>query len=159
MKSCKKLAAVLALALTVGSTACAKGGSLDRSGLVLGTVCTIRILSGGSEKAMDEAFSRLEAIERVMSANAPGTVVDALNLAAGGDPVTIPDDLLFVIKKALWYAELSGGLFDPTIGPIVKLWNIGLDGERVPAPREIEEALSLWAIERWSSTKPPGRRA
>ncbi len=78
-----------------------------------------------------------------MSANAVGTVVAAINEAAGKVPAAAPADVRYVTGKALWYASRSGGAFDPTIGPIVKLWNIGLDGERVPSPEEIKTALPL----------------
>lgn len=142
MKSPRRYTAFAALALAFVSSACA-GGSAERSGLALGTVCSIRILDGASERALDESFARLVAIEDTMSANKEGTVVAAINASAGVAPVKAPKDLRFVVEKALWYAQLSGGAFDPTIGPIVKLWNIGLDNERVPAPREIEAALPL----------------
>jgi thiamine biosynthesis lipoprotein len=116
---------------------------MDRSDLALGTVCSIRIMDGGSKAALDAAFARLRAIEASMSANAEGTVVAAVNAAAGEAPAPAPADVRYVAGKALWYAALSRGAFDPTIGPVVKLWSIGMAGERVPAPEEIKAALSL----------------
>lgn len=138
----RKRFALVIVAITALSASCS-GKPMDRSDLVLGTVCSIRILDGGSEKALDAAFARLREIEASMSANAAGTVVAAINEAAGNAPVAAPADVRYVTGKALWYAARSGGAFDPTIGPIVKLWNIGLDGERVPSPEEIKVALPL----------------
>jgi thiamine biosynthesis lipoprotein len=43
----------------------------------------------------------------------------------------------------LYYAQLSGGAFDPTIGPLVQLWGIGTDTQRVPSYDEIAAALEL----------------
>jgi len=140
--STPKRCALVVVAITALAASCS-GKPMDRSDLVLGTVCSIRILDGGSEKALDAAFARLREIEASMSANAAGTVVAAINESAGTVPVAAPADLRYVTGKALWYASRSGGAFDPTIGPIVKLWNIGLDGERVPAPEEITAALPL----------------
>jgi len=57
--------------------------------------------------------------------------------------VKVGADLAYVVEKALHYAEISGGAFDPSVGIVVKLWNIGLDGERVPEPGEIRDALPL----------------
>ena len=134
------MAALFAAAILASSCS---GGPMDRSELVLGTVCSIRILDGGSEKALDAAFARLREIEATMSANAGGTVVAAVNAAAGGAPVPAPAGVRYVTATALGYAAMSRGAFDPTIGSIVKLWNIGLDGERVPSPEEIKAALPL----------------
>lgn len=135
----KPLAAALALASLVS---CA-GKPIERSELVLGTVCSIRILSGGSSKALGPAFDRLRSIEDEMSANSDGSVIAAINAAAGASPVAAPADLRAVVARAVRYATMTGGAFDPTIGPIVKLWNIGLEGERVPEPSEIKAALPL----------------
>jgi thiamine biosynthesis lipoprotein len=124
------------------ATSCA-AKPMDRAELVLGTVCSIRIQDGGSGKALDAVFARLKEIDAGMSANSADSVIAAINEAAGISPVPAPEDLRYVISRALHYAKLSGGAFDPTIGPIVKLWNIGMDGERVPGAAEIREALKL----------------
>ncbi len=129
------------MAMTIVSSCSA--GPMDRTDLVLGTVCSIRIFDGGSKAALDAAFERLRHIEASMSANKDGTVVAAINAAAGKAPVPAPEDVRYVIGKALWYASLSTGAFDPTIGPIVKLWNIGMEGERIPSQAEIDAALPL----------------
>ena len=129
------------LALVVASSCSAK--PMDRAELVLGTVCSIRIQDGGSDRALDAVFARLKEIDAEMSANSADSVIAAVNKAAGVSPVPAPDDLRYVISRALHYAKISGGAFDPTIGPVVKLWNIGMDGERVPGADEIKEALTL----------------
>ncbi|MFH2114327.1 MAG: FAD:protein FMN transferase [Spirochaetota bacterium] len=132
------------LALAASASGAPKAETpLDRTEFVLGTVCSIRLLDGASKKALDAAFKRLFEIEATMSINTPGTIVGSVNAAAGNRPVKVPKDVLDVTRRALYYTELTGSAFDPTIGPIVKLWNIGLDGERVPEPWEIEQALPL----------------
>jgi thiamine biosynthesis lipoprotein len=69
--------------------------------------------------------------------------VFAVNGQAGVAPVTVREDLLGVLEKALHYAELSGGAFDPTVGPLVRLWDIGPESGRVPSEDEIADALAL----------------
>lgn len=138
----KALPLLLAAAAILSCTPKSATG-ISRTDFVLGTVCSIRLLEGGSEKAADEAFARLRQIEDRMSANKEGTEIDAVNKAAGGSPVKVSEDTFFVISKALEYARLTGGAFDPTVGPLVKLWNIGAEGARVPLAGEISEALRL----------------
>lgn len=118
-------------------------GEVSRTDFVLGTVCTVRLLEGGSTKTTDEVFARLTQIENRMSANKDGTEIAAVNSGAGGAPVKVSEDTFYVISQALRYAELSGGAFDPTIGPFVKLWNIGDDSARIPSKAEIAAALPL----------------
>jgi len=67
----------------------------------------------------------------------------AINRQAGIAPVKARADLIEVLETALRYAELSGGAFDPTVGPLVKLWGIGTEAQRIPADGEIAAALEL----------------
>lgn len=136
------LGAVLAL---FSMTACAAGAAeeISRTDFVLGTVCSVRILEGGSSKTSDQIFARLREIEDRMSANKEGTQIAAVNAAAGKSAVVVTADTFFVVSKALEYARRSEGLFDPTVGPLVKLWNIGSDGAKVPQKADIAAALAL----------------
>lgn len=133
-------------ALVLLCSACGPAqGEISRTDMVLGTVCTIRLLEGGSTKTTDEIFARLRQIEDRMSVNKDGTELAAVNAAAGKAAVKVSDDTFFVISRALDYARLTEGAFDPTVGPLVKLWGIGTENARVPAKSEIAAALALIA--------------
>ena len=114
-----------------------------RTELQLGTVCTITFMDGGDEAAFDAVFARLAEIHARMSAQEPDSELSRIADAAGKAPVAVSPDTFSVIEQALRYAELSGGAFDPTIGPLVRLWDIGGDGERIPSPAEIAASLAL----------------
>jgi FAD:protein FMN transferase len=138
--------AVIILCLCAVLSACARlkpPEPLRRSEYVLGTICTVSLMDGGSNEALDAVFARFQEIEARMSANREGTEVSAVNIASGIQPVKVSLDTFFVVRKALEYARLSDGAFDPTIGSIVKLWNIGMEGERIPEDWEIKAALPL----------------
>jgi thiamine biosynthesis lipoprotein len=121
----------------------------------MGTVCAINLYEGGSRKLYAAVFSRLREIDRMMSAqagvfpedtgaaNSPESDLERINRNAGREPVKVPEDLITVLEKALYYAELSGGAFDPTVGPLVKLWGIGTETARVPGADELQAALGL----------------
>ena len=78
-----------------------------------------------------------------MSVNIPGSDISRINAAAGIEPVQAHEDTIKVIERAIYFAELSGGAFDPTVGPIVSLWGIGNENPRIPSHSEIEELLPL----------------
>jgi len=138
----------------------------------LGTVCVINLYEGGSNKLYSRIFSRIREIDRTMGAFPgefqdmvsgealvkPGSKTEALirsaadmlvsgvvaiNRQAGIEPVKVRPDLIKVLETAIRYADLSDGLFDPTVGPLVKLWGIGTDVQRVPGVEEIAAALEL----------------
>ncbi|MBQ9538572.1 MAG: FAD:protein FMN transferase, partial [Treponema sp.] len=110
---------------------------------ILGTVCSVNAFEDGGEKLYGEIRARLQEIDEAFSANRTSSDVSCVNSAAGKNAVSVRDGVFFVIKTALSFAERSGGVFDPTIGPLVKLWGIGTDHQKVPSQEEIDAALAL----------------
>lgn len=64
-----------------------------------------------------------------------------INSNAGKEPVIVSEDLITVIEKAIQYAKISSGKFDPTIGPLIKLWNISPNNKNfsIPTLESLEE--------------------
>ena len=63
--------------------------------------------------------------------------------AAGLHPVKTSDDVREVMRQGLELAAMTSGRFDPTVGPLIRLWGIGSGSARVPAPPLIQAALGL----------------
>lgn len=116
---------------------------ISKEGLFLGTFCKITIYDEASRDILEKAFNRISEIEDKMTINKTSSEVININSKAGSDYVKVSPDTFSVIKQGKYYSELSQGKFDITIGPIVKLWNIGTDKARVPSPDEIKNKLPL----------------
>ncbi|HCC36673.1 MAG TPA: hypothetical protein DEQ14_03125, partial [Treponema sp.] len=128
-------------------SACAKPPPEQRE-FALGTLCSVNLYEYGTRQLYSRIFARIREIERTMSARQGTLQIEPTDLMkinenAGIAPVKIPRDLFEVLERAKYYAQISGGAFDPTIGPLVNLWGIGTEQEKVPTPDEISDALSL----------------
>lgn len=140
--------------LTISTISCSKpseGVVVDpqsRSELMLGTACRITIYDKPSEEAFDAAFARIADIEARMSLHLDTSEIAEVNRAAGNGPVVVSDDTFRVVEKALEAARLSHGAFDPTVGPLVKAWDIGGDNPRRPPQAEIDRLLPLVGYDR-----------
>ena len=71
------------------------------------------------------------------------SALSRLNAAAGTGPTGVPREIVEVLSRGLELAELSAGRYDPTVGPLVKLWGVGTENPRVPVPAEIARSLAL----------------
>ena len=135
------------LLLTI--TACSKNSAenLTRTEFLMDTVITLKIYDNKDEKVMDKAIDRLKEIEDRMSATIDSSDVVLINNNAGIKPVKVNEDTYYVIEKAKHFAEISGGAYEPTIGPLVELWNItGTDEKErdsIPTEDEINEKKAL----------------
>ncbi len=116
---------------------------LSESELLMGTVVSVSLYDKQDQEILDKVFTKVKELESILSINEAGTLVDKINEEAGINPVKVDDDTYTIIKKGIEYSELSNGLFDITVGPIVKLWNIGLPEAKVPTQAEIDEKLPL----------------
>lgn len=120
---------------------------VSKTEFVLGTVCTITLYDKAPDKAFEESFKKLKEIEEKMTINAPLSEVDSVNNASGVEYIKLSDETFYVIKEGKHYSELSDGVFDISVGPMVKLWNIGTDSARVPTQEEIDKKLPLIGYE------------
>ncbi|MGL5615755.1 MAG: FAD:protein FMN transferase [Sarcina sp.] len=114
---------------------------LSKTEVLMGTSVKVTLYEGGSEKILNKAFDRVKELEEILSINKLGTEIDKVNENSGEKPVKVSDDSFTIIEKAVDYSEKSSGAYDLTIGPLVKLWSIGLPEAKVPSEIEIKEAL------------------
>lgn len=119
---------------------------IEKAEFLMGTLATVKIYDedkGKGNAAAKEALERLREIENLMSASLENSEIQSINKNAGIAPVNVSEDTFKVIEKGLYYGDLSEGMFDITIGPLVKLWGIGTENARIPERSEIEDALKL----------------
>ena len=114
-----------------------------RSEFALDTVCTITLYEWGDHDLYERIFARIHEIESRMSAHIEGNDIDRINQAAGIEAVQVHLDVFEVIERAVHYAQISEGSFDPTVKPLITLWGIGSDQQRVPGQEEIDGVLPL----------------
>lgn len=110
---------------------------------LLNTVCGINLYKDGTEKLYEKIFNRLSEIERDFNAHSETSYIFQINQAAGKKAVKVPADVYYVIATSLEYSRLTNGAFDPTVGPLVKLWGINTDFAHIPANEEISQTATL----------------
>ncbi len=138
----------LALSLLLGGCAQTPAGAaslddkLSDTGFFLDTVVTVTLYQKDARQLIDECFTLMNDYENMLSRTREGSDIWNIN-HSGGEPVTVSEETAGLIEKALYYAELSGGTFDPTIAPVVSLWDFQGEGEHtLPDEDALAEALT-----------------
>ncbi|WP_224036546.1 FAD:protein FMN transferase [Clostridium gelidum] len=114
-----------------------------KSSYALGTIINLKVCGKKGERAIKEAIEKLNDIDDKMSAFKEDSEISKITSKAGVNSETVSKDTYFVVKKAVEYSKILEGTFDPTIRPLVKLWNIGTKEEAIPEKYQIEETLKL----------------
>lgn len=113
-----------------------------QSEFVLGTVCSINLYEAGSAELYGTLFARLRQLNDIFNNYSDSSEITRVNQNAAVAPVEVSQDFFIVLKTALDFARLTGGAFDPTVGPLIKLWGFGKE-PRVPSQEEIEATKEL----------------
>lgn len=90
------------------------------------TFVTITVVSDSADKAdkaIVDAFSTIERFGNLINIFSDKSEVSSINRNAGIREVKVSPETLNVIEKAIYVSEKSEGAFDPTIGPIMRLWD------------------------------------
>lgn len=106
----------------------------------LDTICTQQVRGAKADAAINAVNEMLTRITRELSVN-EGSYYYAINEGAQ-QPVEVSTEAAALVSEALRIADETGGAFDPTIGPVSRLWNIS-EEPRVPSADEIAAALPL----------------
>jgi len=112
----------------------------------MGTMFRIELYSASSvqaSKAAEAAFARAEELEEIMSAYRADSELMRLSREGATTPFPVSSDLYGVLAKSLWASQLSRGVFDVSIGPLVDLWRGARKTGRLPDPGEITKAKAL----------------
>ncbi|WML37012.1 FAD:protein FMN transferase [Clostridium sp. OS1-26] len=110
---------------------------------ILGTTNILKAYGEKADIAIIEAMKKLLDIDNKMSVFKGTSEFSLINNHAGESAVAVSDDTYYVIKKSMQYAQMSNGAFNPTIRPVVELWNIGRNNSQVPKEESIKEKLQL----------------
>ncbi|MDP4088023.1 MAG: FAD:protein FMN transferase [Bacillota bacterium] len=88
-------------------------------------------------------MKRIDEMDKMASSSIDTSDISKINQAAGEAYVKVHPEILKMLNTAVKYSQLTDGAFDITVGPLIKLWGIGTDKQKVPADSEIN-TLFLW---------------
>jgi len=93
-----------------------------------------------AQAACEAAFARVAELEDVFSDYRPTSELMRLCARAGGPPVRVSDELMFVLQRAQELSKRSDGAFDVTVGPYVQLWREARKTKQMPSPEALAAA-------------------
>ena len=106
------------------------------------TVCTLTIFDSISNKAFEEIFSQVqESAKQVQNTlnmyDSSSELSRICNNYKADKPLQISETLIEFLLENQYLYRLSGGLYDPTIGVVSKMWNFTDDYANPPSPKKI----------------------
>lgn len=115
-----------------------------KSRIIMDTLVTITVVArtpSDADNAIDNAFREIERLEKAANFYSPESEISHINRNAGGTPVKVTSDIIELLAKARQISETTTGAFDPTIGPVISLYDFYKKVK--PADALVRKHLSL----------------
>ncbi len=93
------------------------------------------------QEVVDRAFREIDRLDALMSHYKPESELCGINREASRQRVVVSPELFKLLEDCLHCSEETGGAFDITIGPLMKLWGFFQRGGRMPAKAELTKTL------------------
>lgn len=115
----------------------------EGSEFLMDTLVRIRVHDEKSDQILKEAFNKVRFLENILSKTISESDISKINSNAGIKYVSVEDETYELLKESYYFSEITNGAFDPTIGPLVELWGIGTEDQKIPSDEEIKKTLKL----------------
>lgn len=126
---------------------------LRRTIFTMGAPLTIEAYGESKEhiiSATSSAFESFNRLERLFSIFDPKSDIARINALAGKEPATVEEEVIELLTLAQKYCSMTGGMFDITVEPLMKLWGFRA-GEKqlyeVPDDKLIRSVLDSVGIQ------------
>ena len=141
MKLKQMIAVLSSVAMLLCGCSSANAKDQTYSDTLYDTVVKVQILDPVNKNVMSGLKSLCQKYNTMFSMYVEGSDIYNINHAQGM-PVAVSSDTATLIKKGIYYGDLSNGSFDITIGSVSQLWDFTSGSGTVPDADAIASALS-----------------
>ncbi len=139
-----------AMPLLPAETAAAPGPVLTREFPVFGSYARFSFYGDAAKAtaAADRIAAELQALHDTINIFDPQSELSRLNAAAAAAPVTCGECLWDILQAGRRAYRLSDGLFDISVGPLMRLWGFHRKRQELPAAADISAARTLVGLDK-----------
>ena len=139
----KRLTALLSASILLlsGCSGLPRERSQTYTDTLFDTVISVQIFDSVDEDVLKGCEKLCKKYDSMFSNKIEDSEISRIN-SAGGNPVEVSKETIKLIKKGIYYSEMSDGVFDITIAPVSSLWDFKAETPSVPSPEAIAEAVS-----------------
>lgn len=112
----------------------------------MGTVCEVQFQAASAAQGDDFKNSVIDWVkqfENRFSRFIPDSIISRANASAGIKPIDIEPEAEELLALCDWFHWSTQGIFDPSLLPVIQLWDYHNPHNEIPDEKAIQNALSL----------------
>lgn len=109
---------------------------------VMGTFAAVSLPATETNRLADATITAktvFAEMDRRLSVYRDDSEISRMNVSSGGQPTPLSAGTVDLLRRVRHYSEVSGGAFDPTLGPVIRAW--GFSGGKKPSKVLTEDIL------------------
>lgn len=115
-------------------------GSVTADLFAMDTYMSLKAYGKNAKEALKAGAEEIRRLDRLLSTGREDSEISVLNKDGAA---VLSEDVFGLFGRALEIGEETGGVFNVTIYPVMKLWGFPEKDYRVPSEEELSEALAL----------------
>ena len=134
------LISALILSLAVLPSCTMPQSSISRSGFYFDTYISVTVF--GDEETLDGVFELCAKYDRLLDRYDENSDIYKINNSHGTE-VEVAPEVLEIINLAIYYSQMSEGVFDLTCGSATILWDFNSENAKIPDEQARNDAVKL----------------
>ena len=150
MKKSRVFLVLIVLILCIASlTACSRA----KQYFVYGTTLEIQTAGVKSKQTVDDIYGYISSLESVLSPTVEGSDIYRNNHSKTGVAVACSETTMQIMRIATEVFKVSGGAYDPSVYPLVRLWKFSGDLysqniDSTPTDDEIDKTMNVVGLDK-----------
>jgi len=145
VRRCGWLAAALAVLAAAG---CAPREPVEviETREAMNTLVTVRAVAvsdSAARRALDAAWKEMDEGIKHLDRHLPDSDISRINRDAGRFTIEVDPQVTSCLSAARELYDMTGGAFDPTVGPLLELWRKAQERKKLPTEEELSAARAL----------------
>lgn len=103
------------------------------------TVMNLTAYGANAQSALDAASDEINRLDSLLSISSEDGEIYQINANKKG---TVSEDVSSLLSRSLELSQMTDGLFDCTIEPVMEAWGFTTQNYRIPSDEELKELLS-----------------
>ncbi len=128
-------------------------GEYTQSFFAMDTYMTLTAYGENAQQAAEAGEEEIVRLDELFSTGDENSEIYGLNAGGGGE---LSEETALLIRRSIELYGQTGGLFDISVYPVMKLWGFADGDFKVPGAEELEETLALVDAEQLVLTEEDG---